>query len=644
MAPYDAEELMTKFIDIRTKTIPSLSKPEFLGRAETQKLATERANAVFTHRAAILAILDRYEETLGKRWRNKSIELRRKVLMSAYPTMPSHHRPDFEAIRTESPAQTILATRFPEAFSLPSLNMEDLTKPKSLLMLLNSRGRHDPALFDYGQLVSWNARPGIYQMMWQGIGIQPGEGLIVLEIQRRILDFLQRCAEDLPLHDTRIPVQPSIKTSEPNAATIKQGLMSSSLLEETMEAPYSVPGLDLDRLGSFLSAKRDEAEDHIWSLREDPSYFRYCIGVSSEHQEVQIAGVDGSKHPMLGTTKFWDFLLKQAVLDAYMVFASWDDLYQAANQLISLRSQYASEIQPSMPLPTEYDVALCHFSFSVDQLVEGTLTIYKRAMMASPGLRGHYASRTQNWKGNTIEVVAKANSRKKDKFRWHLEQLFMLDQVSLHGLEVLSDNAERVILDPGNRVDRARVSPYVASILSDLSLLGEIRRQLGLLRPGIPMTEPIRCADQLKAFIQRMELNGRLKTAFEEGIQLSAVGTPLAKFTYPLDKPLNAKTTRILQEAERNLDRFWNKVDSHIIQHGGTSLHTKLINIIRIREIRRTPDWKDVNSEVRKLDKALEELSVKTTLLELEARTENTVSHTTQQLPVPKVKTRGTAS
>ena len=73
-------------------------------------------------------------------------------------------------------------------------------------------------------------------------------------------------------------------------------------------------------------------------------------------------------------------------------------------------------------------------------------------------------------------------------------------------------------------------------------------------------------------------------------------------------------------------------------------MHTRLINIISSREIRRTPDWTDVGSEVREADKASEELSVKTTLLELEARTEKTVSRTIQQLPAQKVKTRGAAS
>lgn len=336
--------------------------------------------------------------------------------------------------------------------------------------------------------------------------------------------------------------------------------------------------------------------------------------------------------------------MQEVVLDAYMVFMSWDDLYQAVDRLISLRSQYASEIQPSVRLPMEYDVALCHFSFSVDQLVESTLYLYKTALTSSPSLREHYASCTHTRKGDAIKVIIKSDSRKKDKFRWHLEQLFMQDQVSLYGFEVLSDDVERMLIDPGNRADRERVSPYVASLLSDLSLLGEIRRQLGLLWPGERMREPITYADQQEAFLQRMELNGRLKKAFDGGILLSAVWTPLKKSTRPSNKPLNANSTKILQEAEENLDCFWNAVDGYILEHGGTSLHTKLSNIISFREIRRTPDWTDVGSEFKVSDKASDVLLIKTMLLELEARTEKTVSQETQQLPAQKIKTRGAAS
>ena len=57
-----------------TKENPNMPMPRFLGLAETQQMAQERSRAIFTDRDALLAILDRYEDTLRKRWGKKAGE------------------------------------------------------------------------------------------------------------------------------------------------------------------------------------------------------------------------------------------------------------------------------------------------------------------------------------------------------------------------------------------------------------------------------------------------------------------------------------------------------------------------------------------------------------------------------------------
>ena len=664
-----------------TEQNPNMPMPKFLGLAETQQMARERSKAIFTDRDALLAILDRYEDTLRKRWGKKTGEQRRKVLQKAYPNIPAMHRPDFEALRRENPYQTKAGTQFYDSFLLPSLNLEDLLKPKNLLMFLNARGRHDPDIFAnadfnsihlghvaqavipayisgytmlligqkspsrYGRLIPWEDDGNAFSMMSSGIGIQPGEGLLIMKIQQRKLGFLRSCAEiilqDLPLHDAAIPAQPPPPGFGADSRERFDDSEWPSLTKDILEAPYRVPDqLDIGRLQSFVSAKRDEAADHIWSLREDPSYFKNTVLDWSEHRQEKILTANGGTHPVLRGNTFWERVLGNVVVDAYLTLLYWDQLSQWVDHLTELRSRYANEISITAPLPEEYEQALCHFSHTVDQVIKGPMLEYKTGMPASPPLRKHYVRQPQDLNSTKIVVNSKGSSyERKDHFLWTLEQLLNDDQVFLCGLENLTDEIERLIRSDSK--SRERVSPWVAKVLSDLSLLGEFRRQIGLLWPGPPMTEAVSAEEQQAEFSKRMKLFARVFETFQKGIVYSVTGTPLSKFTHPSDKRLNANVTKSLQEAEHNLDAFWKEVDDQFIKNDGESLHALLAKILPHRDLQRTPDWVELSEGIANRGSRMEDLSVQAALLELEARTEKTIDHEALAPRNQKVKTRG---
>jgi hypothetical protein len=81
---------------------------------------------------------------IRKRWAKRNRQQRLKLLLDAWPEMPVSHRPDFKAFRKETPAQRSLSTKHQACFIWPYINQEDLSKPEPLLLLLNSRGRHNP--------------------------------------------------------------------------------------------------------------------------------------------------------------------------------------------------------------------------------------------------------------------------------------------------------------------------------------------------------------------------------------------------------------------------------------------------------------------------------------------------------------------
>jgi hypothetical protein len=158
------------------------------------------------------------------------------------------------------------------------LLVSDALMPKFLIgytMILS--GVTESNIDDYGKLVGWHTHPGAASLYATEHEFEPGEGLLVLEIQERLYSFLVDCCKEI-LHDypadswtsDAFPIQP-----EP---TIKSGAEATgfeSLAVMAAEAPYRVPAkLDLGKIVSLLAARTSAAEDRLWALREDPLFLR----------------------------------------------------------------------------------------------------------------------------------------------------------------------------------------------------------------------------------------------------------------------------------------------------------------------------------------------------------------------------------
>lgn len=221
----------------------------------------------------------------------------------------SSYSPDFEAIFRGGQELQNRRTEFREAFLWPSMNVEDLATGKTMLLLLNSRGRHSPNMFakadfeatrvglvsqailptfinmhtmlldgeaieTYGRIVSFDENEDEMLRMFSGLGYHPGEGLWILEIQQKILNFLVKCCHavlhdftpsSLIASDTPIKVEPS---------PIIDSLEYPTLASMAAQAPYRLPALlDFTHLRAFAAAKLSNAEDHVRGLREDVSNF-----------------------------------------------------------------------------------------------------------------------------------------------------------------------------------------------------------------------------------------------------------------------------------------------------------------------------------------------------------------------------------
>ncbi|EMT70871.1 hypothetical protein FOC4_g10009344 [Fusarium odoratissimum] len=244
--------------------------------------------------------------------------------------MPPTHRPFYDYWRQVETDATVKVKHHSSILWL-FINKDSLGKPTPLLLLLNSRGRHPPPFFIdtdsqyvqraaladmlvdgplfptrgmqlilrgvssgdvYGTLrevpnvdrgtwlhlstkdYDWPTSD-VYGKKWLQNQFSTSFGMVILEIQERLMDFLVKCCHQI-LHDIEpdnlfsdiYSVQPE---PELPLNTQTQGIQTS-LLEITVEAPYRVPTrLDFANLEKLLAAKVAAAEDHVWTMREDPN-------------------------------------------------------------------------------------------------------------------------------------------------------------------------------------------------------------------------------------------------------------------------------------------------------------------------------------------------------------------------------------
>ena len=406
---------------------PDMPIPNILSYSDVKRLSRQRVLHIFANWERLHTILQRYEDVLRKRWMKKTQEQRRNVLLTAWPHMSKTHRPDFQALQRESEQQRRTATRFRDAYLFPYINLEDLSKAKNLLLLLHSRGHNKPdvfAYFDlmmqriavdvravtisflggysmqltgetsadtYGRLVSHaNPNEASIVMTTAGLGMHPGRGLLVLEVQDKLLSFLVKCTEII-LQDIQLD------NSIPSTSQIPPPLLTLVLPTDTQwpsvaitasEAPYKVPvQFDFSRLMALVNAKRAEAEDYVWSLREDPRYFQEMVIDYSEHRGENLLTENGRRHPHFNKPIFWEKVFTSVVADAYTMLWMWNLVWKQLSHLAALREKYSSRISLTRKLPVEYEEAFIHFSHLMVRVRNGPLMRLRHSIFASPPLR-----------------------------------------------------------------------------------------------------------------------------------------------------------------------------------------------------------------------------------------------------------------
>ncbi|KAI2618753.1 hypothetical protein GGR54DRAFT_604445 [Hypoxylon sp. NC1633] len=621
-----------------------MAPPKIPPPSEVRREAKDRSANIFAYYEKLQSILERHEATIRKRWEKKTRTQRLAVLLQAWPGMPLTHRPDFAAFRKHAANLNSVAIQHRSSFIWPIINQEDLGDPKTLTLLLNSRGRNPPHTFaasdgdemhlgkvtmaivpiflnghvmilngmtrqeDYGRLMAWEEHEDAFDWTHSRKQFLPGEGLLILEFQERLLEFLVDCCKtilhDIPLDrmtSNEFAIQPEPPLKESLDAT---GFFTLSIMAK--EAPYRPPAkLDLQKMESLLSARTVRAEDHIWSLREDPSYFAETILDMKEH----LLGVhSNTKTQSDGLVRAR--MINSVLVESFSQLECFTELRNQATRLRELSSKYSSEISPEKDLPEEYLAALLKFQHYLNQVTKGVLNQLKLSGAASPPLRSffvqHYPIST---KSSTIRVANSAIKREKAvaELLWLLQTLWEDgNDLFLCRMTAVIDELDRFLKAEPKALEL--VSPYIATLIGELSITGECLRQLQIFQPWANGFETA-LVDREKAikreFTEHTKVWAQVYDAFKEQniVAIGQLGDPSGgRFQYPVGKRQNKANVETLRRSEANLDAFWNAVDDMLYRKAGSLDGTAYKQVLsQPRFLQRTPEW--VEPAARKEEK-----------------------------------------
>lgn len=620
--------------------------------------ATSRSKNIFSSYNELGQIIVRHEAIIQKRWAKKTRPQRLKILLEAWPGMSAGHRPDYAALHKGSnpksprPVDSSMSRKYRDAYIWPHINQEDLAGPRALLLLLNARARNPPQVFagadyqamrlgrisqnimpvfltghtmimhgtndpqKYGQLISWDDHKDALEWYNTQKQFQPGEGILILEAQERLMKFLLDCCR-ITLRDIlsggvpadAYPVQP-----EPYLKTSLEANGYDSLLTMKEESPYRVPSkMDLGRIEAILRARVGAAEDKLWALREDPSYFLEQLIEEKEHTQEMIADRLGKQHLLLHPTQadlFWAGVCSSLVTEAYLELESFTELHRLSQNLARLEAEYADTLSLDKDLPEPFLDAILFFRHHLKHVIRVCRVNFKIQLASSPAWRKFFVRVPPIGEPTSdFAVVSKPGIWMNDIESRLFTSMSLLwedyHELAVIGLPILLDAVGRLI----ETEPRAKelLSAKIDHMIGDLSIIAHCQDQLDLYLPWARRYDldlVHREAGILQRFADLAEPWGKFQDALTNDNLLgppgrksiAQLGNPTGgKFVYPLEKKRTKRNVEMLRQAERNLDHYWSATDRLVRAKVEGFEDTTVYAVIaqQNRALQRTPEWVD---------------------------------------------------
>ncbi|KAI6366466.1 hypothetical protein MCOR25_005113 [Pyricularia grisea] len=626
--------------------------PDFIKPSEVRSRTAGLAASIFKAYHSLQHIVGEHEATLARRWAGiKQKKKRKELLLAAAKAIevageswkvPEGHRPDIDIwrdVREGGSDEKLFAAKDAArraAFLWPHLNLEDLSRPEPLVLMLASRARNAPDAFaaadlerarfameslalmphylnrytmmfdkrtkpeEYGELVAWEDLPEDSDKKWlfERRGIHPGEGLWLLEVQdvtyRFLLEACKKILHDIP--EDQLLANGDAKTPTAQAVEPTTAAEFSALITKIAEEPYRSPaGLDRTQLLEPVQARLQEAKDHLQALREDPAYFEAVLNDWATHRREQLVDANGNPHPILAKSPqvFWGRVVNRVVNSALLDVVEWGVVLSKVKTLLALLDEHEPTLDEGKDLPAEVAFAFYALDHHVEQLKAGPFANITMGLVASPPMRPYFQLVTpESAEDKTLSIAAVEEAPAEESTRLLIRRLGVVQdekQRQLVGLPAALDELE-YLLTSQHPEAKAKITPWVAAQLSSLSVYSRLLRQVELFQPW---------AARFGADVQdkgvREALDGDFRrsvqaanvpkvTAYEVNERLIGMAMPgKNKFSYPLENVIAPGNADQIRRAEVNLDGFWGRVKVELERSGAMTGALKDVFAKRLR-------------------------------------------------------------
>jgi hypothetical protein len=634
-------------------TVPKLLDTHISSKTleEVIQGAKQKSSSIFANYDTLNAILLRHESIIQSRWAKKKTAQRAAILDKAWPGMVEVHRPDLIAFyNKKKPSRPAQVKIHVDGYKWPHINQEDLTKPRPLLLLLNARGRHEPTEFaaadfeamhlglatgqmmpiflnehvmilhkipdreKYGTLLPWHEHKDTFEWMRTRTQFLPGEGLLVLEAQERLMEFLVKVCK-LILHDISAEALVGGDSSiRPELRLKKTAEIDGfeSLTAMAAERPYRLPAeINFDQMEAILGAAESAAEDHFWSMRVDPGYFAMNIRDAKEHRKEILKDTMGETHPTLKGARqdvFLSRLVGSIITNAIEQLEIFTWLRMQAQTLRSLHKKYESMLSSDEDLPDDFLSAILRFRHYLGQASKAWCGQLQMAFPASPYARKYFVRfPPRNGATSKDQVILKPDARMsivEGDVTWLLQTMWSKDmdqELSLVGLPTIMDELDRLI--QSNAEAKQFISPTVSGLLGDMSIICQCRSQIDHFLPWAKGFEH-KHLEQQKGIMAEFTKNVGPLQAVGRSLDEKKIMHPAKlcdpsekKLAYPSSGRRTKETTEAMRWAEETLEYFWAQIDK-LIQKECSELDRfafwKMLS--QPRPIQRTPEWVDPKS------------------------------------------------
>jgi hypothetical protein len=114
----------------------------------------------------------------------------------------------------------------------------------------------------------------------------------------------------------------------------------------------------------LVIARKKQAEDHVWALREDLGYFADMAQDYRQHRLELIPEVHRKPHPSSTDHTLYSRVLKLMLDDAHICVFLWNEVVRRMTELHTISHKYANRIRFGRELAKDYFDLMVETRFS----------------------------------------------------------------------------------------------------------------------------------------------------------------------------------------------------------------------------------------------------------------------------------------